>query len=361
MRNGWTGFVVLVLAGLPGTAVATDPNRCSREEPSQCLNGVSGSVTSLDSLRVRGVRPERIEEDAERRKQTGLRPVRVAASGKVSEVMGGPLTGWALWASASTADFAGSVPVAPWDADLETVTIGADRLIGDRLSLGGALLGERLKTRTRFNGGGQKVDGRTLLVYGSYLLNDTFSIDANAGWGWLNADQNRIDPATAPGAPGILVASYDSQRTLGTITLNASRSVGAFTYGGRLGYQNTREKQDGYRETGGPSARTVRDRTVSLEQALIGADAAYGFHRNWQVYGSVALRRDLSRDDGRSGGGLPSTTGATTSSDRTELEWAIGARLYATSRFTAVLEYLKTTGRESFSHDAWMLMARFDL
>jgi hypothetical protein len=354
-------FAVLALAGLSPAALAADPSRCSAQEPDQCLNGVSGSVTSLDSLRVRGVRPERVEEEQDRHRQSGLRPARLAASGNVSEVMGGALSGWAVWAAASTADFAGSVPVAPWDADLESLTIGADRLIGERLSLGGALLGEKMRTRTRFNGGGQKVDGHTLLVYGSYLLNDTFSVDANAGWGRLGTDQNRLDPATTPGAPNVLVASYDSSRTLWSVNLNAARQVGAWTLGGRLGYQDTKERQDGYRESGGPSARLVRDRTVSLKQASFGADAAYGFHRNWQLYASLVLRRDLSRDDGRSGGGLPNTTGATTSSDRTELEWALGARLYASTRFIATLEYLKTTGRESFSHDAWMLMARFDL
>jgi len=43
---------VLASAALPAAAQSTDPKRCSVQEPSFCLNGVSNAVTGLDSLRV---------------------------------------------------------------------------------------------------------------------------------------------------------------------------------------------------------------------------------------------------------------------------------------------------------------------
>jgi len=205
-----------VLAGATLSALAqTDPKRCSAQEPSFCLNGVSNAVTGLDSLRValpsgQGQRAE--EEERMRGKRAQSRRIVVVAAEKVAG-LGAP-DPWAVWLGYSHSKYDSSVQVAPYDADLDSYRIGVDRFFDGKYLLGLAVLYEKLDTDTQYNGGGQDVDGTTVAPYFSWLINDRFSLDVNAGYGWLDASQNRIDPASVPGAPFILKSSYDARRKL---------------------------------------------------------------------------------------------------------------------------------------------------
>lgn len=366
-RRMIAGALLVVGAGFMAGANAQitslssfDPAQCSVQNPAGCLNGVSSAVTSLDALRVFLARPTNQEaEGGVHERRAALRPLLVASGGAVAG-LGATSSGWGVWASGQRARFEGTVPFAPYQADLDTLTVGLDRLFASRFLLGAALLGERLDTRTRYNAGGQDGDGTTLTAYASYLVNDAVSVDATVGRGWLQTDQFRLDPQSLIGVPSNLRASYDSDRLLWSLTLNASRQFGALGVGARLGYLHAREKQDGYVETGGPSARTIRARTVSLGQAFAGVDASYGLHRDWQLHGAAMYRRDTSRDDGRSGGGLPNFVGVVQPADRDELEWIVGMRYYGGRRFTLNLEYLHTSGRDFFRNEALTLTARYD-
>jgi hypothetical protein len=356
-------FGLAAVATIPALAATADPNRCSVDSPSFCLNGVSGTVTSLDAMRVRLARPEQAQHEEEKReRKASLRPTRLAADGAVSGV-GAPGSGWAVWASANRARFEGLVPIAPYEADLDTLSIGVDRLIAGRFLLGAVLAHEQLDTRTRYNAGGQDASGDTLTIYGSYLVNDTVSIDLTAGKGRVDTDQHRLDPGSAPGTPQFLRSSYDADRTLWSITLNASRQLGAFGAGGRIGYLSARERQDGYTEinSGGPTApRTVTERNVRLQQVFVGLDASYGFSRRAQLHGAVLYRRDSSRDDGRSGGGLPGDVGVVQPADRDEVEWVAGLRIFPRRGITLNIEYLHTSGRDQFKNRSLTLLGRFD-
>jgi len=352
--------LVLSSASFPAAA-QSDPNRCSAQEPSFCLNGVSNAVTALDSLRVAlpGGR-ERAEQDDERklRKRAASRRIIVAAADKVAG-LGAP-DPWGFWVSYGRSRYDGSVPVAPYDADLDTVRLGVDRFLGGRYLLGLALLVERLDTRTRYNGGGQDVDGATVAPYFSWLIDDRFSLDLNAGYGTSDATQNRIDPTSAPGAPSILRASYDARRSFASATLNALTSRGEWSLGGRAGLLHSEEKQDGFTETGGPSARTVRGRTVRLGQFFLGGDAAYAFGNGLEAQAALVYRKDVKRNDGRDGGGLPAAVGATQPDDKDEWEWSLGLRYFARRNVTLAIEYLRTEGRERFDHEALNLLVRLE-
>jgi outer membrane autotransporter protein len=357
-----TLFAGLLCAAASLHAVAqTDPSRCSVQEPSFCLNGVSNAVTGLDSLRVAlpSGQGQRAEEDERRRdKQAQTRRIVVAASEKVAG-LGAP-DPWAVWIGYSRSDYDSSVQVAPYDADLDSYRIGVDRFFAGKYLLGLALLYEKLDTRTRYNGGGQDVDGTTLAPYFSWLINDHFSLDVNAGYAWLDASQNRIDPTGTPGSPPILSSSYDARRTFAAATLNGFLPRGNWTFGARLGYLYSKEKQDGYTETGGPSARTVNGRTLRLGQLYVGPDAAYYFGHGFEAYGALLYRYDVSRNDGRNGGGLPSAVGATQPDDKDEWEWSVGLRYFAKRNITLSAEYLRTEGRDQFDNEVWNLLARFE-
>jgi len=358
-----TLLATLLIAGtgLPSAAQATDPNRCSVQEPSFCLNGVSNAVTGLDSLRVAlpsGRHEIGEEEERKRDKRAQAQRIVVAAAQNVAG-LGAP-DPWGLWIGYGRSKYESTVRIAPYDADLDSYRIGVDRFFGGKYLLGLALLYEKLDTDTQYNGGGQDVDGTTVAPYFSWLINDRFSLDVNAGYGWFDASQKRIDPTGTPGSPPILRSSYDARRKFVAATLNSFYPKGDWSLGGRVGYLYSEEKQDGYTETGGPSARTVNSRTLRLGQAFVGGDAAYFFGHGLEAYGALIYRYDVSRNDGRDGGGLPSAVGATQPDDKDEWEWSLGLRFYAQRNVTLSAEYLQTEGRDQFDNKVWNLLARFE-
>lgn len=340
---------------------------CVPSPENECVNGVSGGINTLDTLRYAIPRIIERSEDRTARpgKQARLKPIQVAASGGAGGLGAGVWSGWGVWGSWSRADFEdrsqiSAFPGGPsfnsFDASLDSFMIGADKLLGRKLSLGGALIYDDAETKTAFNGGGVDTTGPTLVAYGSYLLSDTYSIDANLGYGWMDNKQRRIDPL----AGSSLTSRFDASRWFLSATLNGAYPMGAWSFGWRAGYLHAQEDQDGYAESGGPSARTVGKRKVKLGQAYVGADVAYGFAGIWQVFATGAYRNDVTRDDGRSAGGLPAATVISRSGDRDEFQWSVGLRAFARNGFTGSIEYLKTTGRDRFDHDAVTLLGRFD-
>jgi hypothetical protein len=362
MRRAVPAALAVALVGwaLAGHA-QSDPERCNAQTPSFCLNGVSNAVTALDSLRVSAVSPKQSpdEELDRKKKQAAGSRIVVAASDKVSG-LGGTSNPWAIWASYGRSEFESSVAIAPYSADLDTLRIGVDRLFDGRFLLGVAALIDRLDTKTKYNGGGQDVDGYAVVPYFTWLISERFSLDLSAGLGKSDATQNRIDPASVPGSPSILSANYDSDRSFYSATFNGLHPVGDWTFGGRFGYVYAREEQDGFQETGGPSARNVASRTVYLGQLFAGADAAYRFAGGFEGHFAAVYRKDSTRDDGRAGGGLPAAVGATQPEDRNEWDWTIGLRWYGARGLTLAAEYLRTEGRDQFENKVINLLARFE-
>lgn len=343
-------------------AHAANPDLCSPAQPAECLDAVSASATSLATLRVSLEKPPGArEEEKKKEKQARLQPITVAAAEKVSALLAeDPFSGWAAWASYGRSSYGSRSSVMPSNARLHSLRLGADRLLRGRYSLGAAVVAERLDVTTRFNGGTEDGDSIMLAPYLTILASDALSIDFNAGLGNVSERQNRIDPASVPGAPAILTSSYDARRRFHSVTVNAMREVGNWVLGGRIGYFDSRENQDGFSEAGGPSARTVRERTIRLRQVLLGADAAYRFRGNLELYGSGLHRRDITLDDGGASGGLPAALVSTGPGDRTQWDWILGLRFFGARGWTLAAEWSRTTGRELFFHRAVNLLARFD-
>jgi outer membrane autotransporter protein len=358
-------FAVVISAGVlvlsAASVRAQNPDLCSAHQPAQCLNGVSASVTSFDAMRIGVVNPRDWKEEEKKKKQAGIARIRLAASETLPGLLSPDTGGWGLWAGYGRSRFEGTVPVAPYDARLDSLRLGMDRLFAGRYVLGAALVLDRLDTTTRFNGGGQDADTTTLAPYFTVIINDTLSLDFNAGWGRTSASQSRIDPASVPGLPSILRADFDAHRIFGSATLNAIKPAGNWVFGGRAGYLHSREDQDAYQETGGPSARAVRERNLKLGQLYAGGDATYRLGGNFEAYGGGLFRRDTTRDDGSSAGGLPNAVGNPQPGDRTEWEWTLGLRFFASPRVTFGAEWLKTTGRDRFKHHGVNLLLRLDL
>jgi outer membrane autotransporter protein len=351
----------LMALALPAAAQTTDPSRCSAQEPSFCLNGVSNAVTGLDSLRValpsgQGQREE--EEDRLRQKRAQSERITVASSESVAG-LGSP-DPWSLWFGYSYSKYDSSVQVAPYDAHLASYRLGLDRFFASKFLFGLAVLYDKLDTDTTYNGGGQNGDTWSVAPYFSWLIDEHFSLDLNGGYGWQSTTQTRIDPTSVPGSPTMLNSSYDGHRSFASATLNGFLARGDWTFGGRVGYLYSTEKQDGYTETGGPSARTVNGRTLRLGQIYAGPDVAYFFGNGLEAYAGLLYRYDTSRNDGSAGGGLPSAVGATQPGDRDEWDWSVGLRFYAKRNVTLGVEYLQTQGRDQFDNKVFNALARFE-
>lgn len=330
------------------------PAVCSRTNLSACLNGVTSAVLAPDSLRVTG--PQTDARTRSRLRQSDAAESAMTTDGQSGLAAGDVFSNLGGWADYSRDEFRSDVSVAPYRAGLSGFTVGVDRLFMERVFAGLALGYERTRSTTFYNGGGQETEGVLVLPYAAVLLTDVLTLDASAGYASLTADQNRIDPTNG----ATLTADYASTRWHVASNLNASVDVGAWTLGARVGALYSTETQDAYRESGGPRARSVGERTVALTQGVAAGDVSRRIGA-LEAYGALAYRYDFDRASGRGAGGLPVATGATQSGDKDEIEFGLGLRYSGAMGVTSTVEWLKTLDRQRFDNDAVRLGLRLDL
>ena len=347
----WWIAVSAITLGLyaPNAMAQASVLKCSRGAPENCLDGVGSGVASLDSLRVNlevdlsGTDDESVEGQASL--DDRLR-TRAAGDG---------LSGWSVWGGYTYSDFE-SVTRAPYEATLNNFVIGADTLYTDNFLFGLFAGYESLDVDTTFNGGGQDVDGFSIGPYFAYLFNDTFSADGVIGYTRLETDQDRIDPADA----STLSVDFGANRVFLAMNFNAVHYLGDVVLSGRAGYQYAQEEQDAYSEGGGgPSARTVGERGLTLGQAYIGGDIAYGLG-DFEPYAHGVYRYDVTTDDGADAGGLPGAFGNPQPQDPDEVQWGLGVRYFGPSGISGQFEWVSTVGRELFDENSFNLLVRLD-
>jgi len=334
---------------------------CDREFFDECLDGVGPAVTNSDSLKTSTFR---ISNGIHQRSDEGDN---LASADSETGLSSGELfTGWSIWAAYNRSKFdadlplvnaldanGSSVAVASYDADLDGFTIGADTLLSSKFLLGLAIGYEQSDILTDYNGGDNESDGFTFAPYAAYLISSNFSVDLAAGYSTLDYNTDRIDNSNG----NILRGSFDSDRWFIASNLNATFNYQNWFLGGRLGYLHTEERQDAYFETGGPRARTIKERRVELSQLLLSIDASYSLG-SFEPYAIVTYLNDLNREEGEEAGGLPGGVSATISDDD-EIQYGLGVRLFSNS-ISGSLEWNKTVGRADFNGDAVMLTLRAD-
>lgn len=352
----------LLLASAPLCAqqLSTD---CSEDNPQACLNGVSSTVTGYDSLRVASqppARPHEEEEEDEEGEAAGATRLDRVARRYFLSLAGEPgQSGYATWLGYTRSDFEGEVDIAPYEADVDSVLLGFERVLPAGTSFGLALSLEARDSETRYNAGGEETEGVGAVLYAVHPYGDRLSVDAALGYMALDTDQDRLDPTSTPGIPTRLRASFDSDRWFASSNLVNLHELGdAWLLTLRAGALYAFELADGYTETGGPSARSVRDKRLHLLQGAVGGDLAWRFGDAGEVYGLVGYRRDLDRDDGNSAGGLPGSVGNTQPDDRDEVEAGLGLRIFGRRGFSGSAEWLRTLAREDFENDSWSLLLR---
>ncbi|MCA8966337.1 MAG: autotransporter outer membrane beta-barrel domain-containing protein, partial [Planctomycetes bacterium] len=323
-----------------------DSSRCSADNRADCLNGVGSGVTSLDGLRVSGA-------PAARRGGGGASDEQREAmlnGGRVTGMSAGSglLEGYSVWTGYGHSRYESTTRLGAYEGRTDALQIGVDRFWGDRFLVGVSAAYETTDNDTTFNDGEQDADGFLFAPYAVYLLNDAFSIDASVGYGRIDTDQDRINTGTG----SRISSDFESERAFGSINLNGVVVTGEWVFGGRVGMLHAVESQDGYTERdttagAGSQARTVGDRHVDLTQGYVSFDAAYSLG-GFEPYALIGFRRDFSRDDGRTAGGLPGGV-VTQPDDRTEWEYGLGLRYFGDG-VSGSLEWITTQGREQFDN-----------
>ena len=324
---------------------------CTIEDTSNCLDGIAIGAVSPDGMRrVSAVNArmvdERIDDQVALVRAGPVRPSGLAAGDT------GPAV--SVWGNFSHTAFASDFVIEPasssltaHDSRVNAGMVGADVVIAERFVVGTAVGYEDSHSDTPFNGGNHEANGFSVTPYAAVLLTDYLSVDVSGGIAWLDNDQVRIDRQGA--VP--MSAGFDSRRRFVAANVATFRGFGAFTLGATAGILHAKQTEDGYTEQGPEvHARTITEREVKLTQALIGADASYRF-RAAEMFGFANYRNDLSRDEGRGIGGLPSTTGPVQPDDEDELELGVGARFLGEGPVSGSVELSHIMGRERF--DSW--------
>lgn len=363
MRLPMLGFILAAATAASATeevSYESEPApECSVEDTTNCLDGISIGAVSPDSVRrVSAVSSRMVDE----RMEEQIAVVRAGPVRPSGLPAGDAVSGVNVWGNFSHTSFSSDFVIEPaasalkaHDSRLHAGMIGADVLISDRFVVGAALGYEDSHSDTPFNGGDHDANGFSLTPYAAVLITDFLSLDASGGVSWLDNEQVRIDRQGAVPMTG----DFDSRRMFVATNLTAFKRFGDFTLGATLGYLYTKQTEDGYVE-GGPAvhARTITEREVDLSQALVGADASYRFGRT-EMFGFANYRNDLSRDQGRGVGGLPSTTGSVQPDDDDELELGVGARFSGQGPLSGSIELSRILGRERF--DSWTAAANVRL
>lgn len=262
-----------------------------------------------------------------------------------------PAGGWARWAAGArmrmdgwTAGPAHGFEPGAWEQP------DASPLAIDRL-----LPAARLYPRAGYGAGMQALDPDAAASYVSYPLGESVRLDLTAGSGrriGLRASGSDLPHGVGSGPHGLPFAQ-GADRTSWSVALNASRQIGAFGIGGRIGYVDVRDHADALFDA---SILRFGAERASLRRSFLGIDASYDIGRRWQLHGGAMVRRD----EARSAMALSSVASPIAIGDRDEREWGVGVRYYGWRNFRLNLEFLKTSGRDQLGSESLLFMGRFD-
>jgi len=157
-----------------------------------------------------------------------------------------------------------------WDANLLTAAIGTDRKFNDKIIGGVALTFSYLGGKTKYNHGNIGDYAYGLVPYASFKVTNKFSIDAMAGYNYVQKHRDRISPdevtlTTNFNGPK-LKSSPTANRYFAGVFGNLRHSINKTNLLGTLGLTYANDSQKSFSESGGPQAGTYSSQSTSLSQ-----------------------------------------------------------------------------------------------
>ncbi len=264
---------------------------------------------------------------------------------------GDTFTNLGVWAGYTRSDFDNDFVRTRYDGDRNSVMVGADFAPADNMVLGVAIGYEQTDIETEYNLGEVDSDGWTVAPYFGMVFNDTWSMDVNGGYSFVDTDQFRTAGGTR------ITSDLDTSRWFVAANVNGFTAIDNWLLTGRLGLVRAESDDDGYTElntaTGVPGV-TFDDRSTSLTQLSVGGEVAYSFGE-FEPYVSLTYNHDASFTKTRL------TAGLQPANDNNDFLFGGGFNYFSdTNGLSASASYHRRLSREEFDEGIFSVSARWD-
>lgn len=174
---------------------------------------------------------------------------------------------WSVWSSLVARRTENDFAPEQQDSDIWSLTMGADRPVSEKMTVGLSVTISREETDTAFGTGERTADSVYVAPYANFKLNDWLSADVSLGYGYVDTAQART-----PFGPPPITGTYDSHSIFGSANLTAAKWQGATLMSGVVGLSGSSTKRDSFTESDG----TVNPSDTSeLLQARLGGTIGY--------------------------------------------------------------------------------------
>jgi len=230
-----------------------------------------------------------------------------------------PMQRIGVWLDGGYSRIDDRTPNGAFDARVYTTLAGADMVIGDRLVLGAGFGYEYGDTSFRSQPGDRESDTYTGLAYAAYVLDDVFTLAAQASIGRAGNDIDQLQLGQR------VSGDFDSRRYLAGAQLLARQGVGDWEFVGTAGYTYAKESFDSYVAS--------NRQLVSPEATRVGLFRLSGEVSHY--FGSVAPYLGVSWDYDHYAGDRNDSAGE--ARDATGMEVEVGVRLELAERLSGGL------------------------
>ncbi len=249
-----------------------------------------------------------------------------------------------IWVSYDRSHFKNTFSRTRYKGNTDTLLVGVDYTLSDKLVLGSAFAYESSDIDTPFNGGNTQITGYSILPYIGYLINENWNVNVGAGISRLNYDQYRTVAGTR------INGDTDSQRWFISANLNGTWMFDPFIISGNLGVISAGDNIDRYIESNG---RLGEKNKSQLTTFSLGGEVTY-ILGEFEPYFSL----DFNHDNKAAGQRLSGLNQP--SDDRNDLLSALGVRYYGREGLSITAEFSKRLNRANLKEENLSVMGRWD-
>lgn len=197
---------------------------------------------------------------------------------------------WNAWVAFSQNKVGYSFQPLQTSGTINAGVVGVDYTLANRMIVGVAVASDKSDFALNFNGGTLKGSGWTISPYLAVPLNRNLALDATLGVGRTKVDANGAG----------LTASFNADRTIGSIGLTYRDTIGNWQLSGRGAFLAVSDKLGAYTLSNGTF---VQGGSVDIQQLRFGGQAGYRINSNVTPYVGLTYVYDVRRPDQQPVGG----------------------------------------------------------
>ncbi|MCT4656647.1 MAG: autotransporter outer membrane beta-barrel domain-containing protein [Cohaesibacter sp.] len=325
MKSLFKGLLLLAFGGM---VLTTGAQAQSTPTPGSTSSDTAASDIVRTSQNSNAARIARIVSDRFSPIQNAFDIPGAPGSGGVTGLASGDVpSGMSVWGSVANSWSGDNFSATDSGTVSQTATIGLDKAITDRITVGASVTYSHSDTDTNYTVGSIESNGFTLMPYASMQITDWLSADASFGYSRTNTDQT----------VGGVSSDYDTDGYIGSFNLNASKWYGSVIASATAGLMVNSNKRASYTDSNGIVYQSSSD---DLTQANVGLTLGY-WMEPMMPYVSVGYAYDIDAEK-------PSTPGA--SDDADEFKLSVGSHIYGSGEWqhvTGGVSLSTVVGREN--------------